>query len=102
MEVRALLQAYRLIGTKYEHQDDVDDACASAVLVKENRMCHRYAILNYGINRCGCVNAKTLSLKLTQRVESILGLRNAADSGLRIKLPCLRRIAARSIRPPTG
>ena len=58
--------------------------------------------MNYGINRCGCVNAKTLSLKLTQRVESILGLRNAADSGLRIKFPCLRRIAARSIRPPTG
>ena len=60
MEVRALLQAYRLIGTN-EHQEDVDDACASAVLVKENRMCHRYAILNYGINRCGCVNAETLS-----------------------------------------
>jgi hypothetical protein len=40
VEVRAL----RLIGTKYEYQGDIDDVRASAVLVKENRMCHRYAI----------------------------------------------------------
>jgi len=33
-----------LIGTKYEYQGDIDDVRASAVLVKENRMCHRYAI----------------------------------------------------------
>src|SRR4030081_3092420 len=41
-------------------------------------------------------------LSLTQRVESILRLLNAADMSLRIELARLRRIAARSVRLPCG
>jgi predicted RNase H-like HicB family nuclease len=43
-----------------------------------------------------------VSASLTQRVESILGLLNAAGMCFCIELARLRRVAARSVRPPGG